>query len=311
LDTATETKTVAGEGNPQTKGLLLQFAFHLKKEGTSESTITTYVRFLQKLAKNADLEDPESIKSALATLSISENTKVVHCYAYDSLLKFQGKTWVKPKYRYQQPLPEFIPTEQEIDQLIAGATKRVAILLTLIKATGMRISECLSLRWTALDSQNNVITLTKAKKNSLPRMFSVSNTCLSKFGTLPRINERVFGNLSRKNATVYLIVSRKRVAEKTGNQRIAKIHYHLVRHWFGTTLYHKTHDMDYVRRQLGHKSVLNTQLYVNMEQALYLSSSNDYHVKVASTVEEAVKLVEVGFEFVTDMNGEKIFRKRK
>jgi len=69
--------------------------------------------------------------------------------------------------------------------------------------------------------------------------------------------------------------------------------------------------MYYVRRQLGHKSVLNTQLYVNMEQALYLSSSNDYHVKVASTVEEAVKLVEVGFEFVTDMNGDKIFRKRK
>jgi hypothetical protein len=48
-----------------------------------------------------------------------------------------------------------------------------------------------------------------------------------------------------------------------------------------------------------------------MEQALYLSSSNDYHVKVASTVEEAIKLVEVGFDFVTDMHGEKIFRKRK
>jgi hypothetical protein len=76
-------------------------------------------------------------------------------------------------------------------------------------------------------------------------------------------------------------------------------------------LYHKTHDMDYVRRQLGHKSILNTQIYVNMEQALFVTSSNEYHAKVASTVEEAIELVEVGFEFVTEIDGKKIFRKRK
>ena len=311
LDTATETKTVAGEESHKTKGLLIQFAFHLKREGISENTIATYSRFLQKLAKQSNLEDPESVKTALATMDICENTKVLHCYAYDSFLKFLGKTWTKPKYHFQQPLPEFLPTEQEIDQLIAGATKRISVLLTLIKETGMRISECLSLHWIALDSENNVMTLTKAKKNSFPRLFSVSSTCLSKLGSLPRKNDKVFGNMSRRNATTALIISRKRVSAKTANPRIAKIHYHLIRHWFGTTLYHKTHDMDYVRRQLGHKSILNTQIYVNMEQALYLSSSNDYHVKVASTVEEAVKLVEVGFDFVTDMHGEKIFRKRK
>ncbi len=33
--------------------------------------------------------------------------------------------------------------------------------------------------------------------------------------------------------------------------------------------------------------------------------------KVAETLEEACELVEAGFEFVTDMEGKKIFRKRK
>jgi integrase len=312
LNTTTETKTVAGEKeSQQVKGLLIQFAFHLKKEGISENTITTYIRFLQKLNKHANLEDPESVKTALATMNICENTKVVHCYAYDAFLKFLGKTWKKPKYQHRQKLPEFIPTTEEIEQLIAGLSKKMGTLITLIKETGMRISECLSIEWTALDFQNNVITLVNAKKNSLPRVFKVSNTCMNKLGNLPRKHSKVFGTMSRKNATWNLITARKRIAARTANPRIAKIHFHLIRHYFGTLLYHKTKDMDYVRRQMGHKSILNTQMYVNMEQALFTASNKEYYVKVASTVEEALKLVEVGFEYVTDMNEKKIFRKRK
>jgi len=38
---------------------------------------------------------------------------------------------------------------------------------------------------------------------------------------------------------------------------------------------------------------------------------HEFHVKVAETLEEAFKLMEVGFEYVTDMDGKKLFRKRK
>jgi hypothetical protein len=34
-------------------------------------------------------------------------------------------------------------------------------------------------------------------------------------------------------------------------------------------------------------------------------------VKTAQTVEEACKLIEVGFEYVTDVDNVKLFRKRK
>jgi integrase/recombinase XerC len=244
-------------------------------------------------------------------MNICENTKVIHCYAYDAFLKYLGKTWNKPKYQYREKLPEFIPTTAEIDQLIAGLSKKMGTLITLIKETGMRISECLTLEWTALDFQNDVIRLVTAKKNSLPRIFNVSNACMNKLASLQRKHKKVFGTMTRKNATWNLITARKRIAKRTTNPRIAKIHFHLIRHYFGTLLYHKTKDMDYVRRQLGHKSILNTQLYVNLEQALFTASSNEYHVKVASTVEEALRLVEVGFEYVTEMDNKKIFRKRK
>jgi hypothetical protein len=75
----------------------------------------------------------------------------------------------------------------------------------------------------------------------------------------------------------------------------------------------KKPDPDYVRRRLGHKSLQSTQIYINMEQALFSNSSNEYHVKIAQSVEQAMALIEVGFEYVTGEynDGGKIFKKRK
>ncbi len=75
--------------------------------------------------------------------------------------------------------------------------------------------------------------------------------------------------------------------------------------------YHKTHDTNYVRRLLGHRSVLPTQIYINMEQVIFSGNANEYHVKAVSTVKEATELIEVGFEYVTEIDGKKLFRKRK
>ena len=63
---------------------------------------------------------------------------------------------------------------------------------------------------------------------------------------------------------------------------------------------------------LGHKRINNTQIYINLEQAIFSEGDgSEYATKVAKTVRAAGKLLEVGFEYVTDMNGYKLFRKRK
>jgi len=48
-----------------------------------------------------------------------------------------------------------------------------------------------------------------------------------------------------------------------------------------------------------------------MEQVIFSGTANDYHVKAVSTVKEATALVEVGFEYVTTIDGKQLFRKRK
>lgn len=52
--------------------------------------------------------------------------------------------------------------------------------------------------------------------------------------------------------------------------------------------------------------------YINLEVAIYHGGNvDDFHSKFADTVEEACMLIETGFEYVTDMEGKKLFRKRK
>ena len=51
---------------------------------------------------------------------------------------------------------------------------------------------------------------------------------------------------------------RKRIANKTGNPRLLKIHFHTFRYWKGTMLYHSHPDMYYVMQRLGHKNIKNT-----------------------------------------------------
>ena len=177
----------------------------------------------------------------------------------------------------------------------------------------MRVGECLRLPWTALNDKANVLTLNNPEKHSLPRIFKVSSKLVMILQSLPKTHERIFGVTKAKHAQSNFAKARQRIAKKVGNPRLAKIHFHLIRHWKGTMEYHKTHDIDHVRRLLGHRSVLSTQIYVNMEQALFSGDADDYHVKAATTVKEAMALIEVGYEYVTGEydDGGKIFRKRK
>jgi hypothetical protein len=62
---------------------------------------------------------------------------------------------------------------------------------------------------------------------------------------------------------------------------------------------------------LGHKSIQSTEAYIHLEEMLYQETSDQFTVKVADTLEDAVKLMEVGYEDHAEVEGHKLFRKRK
>jgi hypothetical protein len=71
--------------------------------------------------------------------------------------------------------------------------------------------------------------------------------------------------------------------------------------------YQRTKDILYVMRMLGHKSIQNTLVYTQMVEF----KNEEYVSATASTIEDAKKLVEAGFEYVTEVDGVRLFRKRK
>lgn len=71
--------------------------------------------------------------------------------------------------------------------------------------------------------------------------------------------------------------------------------------------YAKTKDILHVMKLLGHKNVKNTLVYTQ----LISFEADQYISKVAKTVEEASALIEAGFDYVCEIEGIKLFRKRK
>lgn len=294
------------------KQKILEYALWLKNSGKSEATIFGRIKLLRRLTKRgANLYDTESLKKTIAEQKWGNGMKNNAVDAYSSFLKMAGGEWDPPLYKVVRKIP-FIPKESEIDQLIAGSSKRMAVFLQLLKETGARCGEIWQLKWLDIDLESKVINITP-EKNSNPRVTHLSNKAIEMLQTLPKnYGDRVFSfqHMRIDNYAVNFQRQRRKLANKIGNQRIMQIHFHTLRYWKGTMLYHSHKDMYYVMQRLGHKSIKNTLLYVQLEEALFQGEC-EYISKVAKTEKEICALIESGFEYVTEFDGAKIFKKRK
>jgi integrase len=283
----------------------------MEKEGYRPATVRSAIEALKSVARHAKLLDSEAVKTYLARAKVSEGRKervsndILRFYRYNHL------PFEKPRYRKIEKLP-FLPTEQELEQLIGGMNKKLATFLMLLKQTGLRCGEAWALRWADLDSELGFVNVTP-EKNSKPRKLKISGQLTAMLNTLPKTSTYVF-HLDHADPLTSLChirrsfeKKRKQLAVTLQNPRLLQIHFHTLRHWKATTEYHRTKDILHVMQLLGHKNIRNTLVYTHLVNF----ESDDYICKVAKTVEEARSLIESGFEFVTDIQDSQLFRKRK
>jgi len=329
MDSTTKIKTVADDVKT-TNGKVLEYLFYLEKQGRAYATrrlASSCLRTLETLGAN--LADPESIRVVLAKQSNpdtaykkkdipivwSTSRKRNMINAYTMFLKFLGQTWEKPKNQVTRKIP-FIPTEQEIDDLIAASPSPLAAFEQLLKETAMRRGEALRVPWKDIDLERKIIMCNNPEKGSNPRIFSeLSPKLLAMLNALPKHeNNMLFGATTENMLKNLLFRTRRKLAFKLGNPRINEIHLHTFRHWKATMLYHYKPDLLVVAEFLGHKDIENTRLYVQLEKSLFKNLPNDQFItKVAFSTQQCCDLIEVGFEYVTGSfaDGGKIFRKRK
>ena len=302
------TETALRESTQDTKGQIISFAWHLKKMGRTEATIKTYTSYIEILMKHGNISDPEATKLTIANHFTDQNTKRLATYAYDSFLKFLGIPWEKPHYR-KEDKRVFIPSDEELWLAVNCGRKQSFAFSLLIYETGARVNEAERLEWTDIDSERNKLSI-KASKNGNARIITVSKKLIDLLLSLPKKEKTVFPKLGKNARQTAFHYRLWKLSIMHNNPRLLKIHYHTFRHCKALREYHKTKSILHVKKVLGHKSIMTTQRYVELYTEIYgdLRPEN-YVCKTASTVKEAKKLIEQGFEYICEIEGEKLFRK--
>ena len=180
-------------------------------------------------------------------------------------------------------------------------------MLQLLKETAMRIGEAGKLRWIDVNFENNTVTVNDPEKGGNPRMIKISSKLAAMLNALPKKHERVFGKILYQSLTRSLSNARRKTANKLQNPRLLYIHFHTLRHWKATMIYHRTKDLIYLREMLGHKSFLSTLRYTHLVNF----QGDEYSSAIAKNIDEAKVLIETGFEYVSTFENVMLFRKRK
>ncbi|MEM3549759.1 MAG: tyrosine-type recombinase/integrase [Candidatus Bathyarchaeia archaeon] len=264
------------------------------------------------LSRNlGSINNPEVVKEFIAKLDKNEGYKRNLVYAYDCYAKVFKIQWNKPVYRPSPKLPR-IPLEEKINLIIANSSKKLALALSISRDTGLRPIEVMNLRLKDVDLQNGLVYPSTAKHGCarvLKLKPSTLNLLSSYLAMHPEITleSRLFGKWNSDDYGKYFRATRNRLAIKLNDLTLKTITLYSLRHHFATKLYNQTRNLLLVKELLGHRKIETTLIYTQL-----INNTNDEYLSaIARTVEEARRLIEEGFEYVTEMDGVKIFRRRK
>jgi integrase len=282
----------------------------MKKEAYEDSTIEATAKRLKHLQKNCTLADPEIIKTFVANKKCSNAFKECLIETYAIYMRSIGQTWSQPFYNRYDKLPK-IPTEEKIDMLISHSAPRMALILSMSKDMGTRPIELTWLKVSDINLQNRVINITGAKHTvgRVGKLRPSTLEMLKQYVLKKHLNatDRLFQCKSKNLSEQYRRL-RNRLAEKLQDPTFKTIRLYDFRHFKATMEYHKTKDLLHIKTLLGHKDLRTTLRYTQLLETL---ENDEYHCKTATNVKEATQLIETGFEYVTEIDGIKLFRKRK
>jgi integrase len=310
---ATELKTVAGESKQlaQIDARILQYEWKCKKRNLGTETIKKRKELLARLIRaGGNLADPETIEETLANGNYTPSIKLQLVNVYRSYCKMFNIQWLPIKVRYEPKVP-YMPTEEECKVFIAGFSKVTSIFCRVLYETGARCGEACKIEWTDINEENNTIAINHPLKGSNARLNRVSPECINLLKTLRKKHGKYVFNPNPRALHSSFRLQRHKLAAKLGRPQLLKIHFHTFRHVRGTMDVHNHIPLYEVKENLGHKCITNTEKYIHFNRQLFHEKSDRYHFAAVSTVEDAGKLIENGYEYVTDMEDMKLFRKAK
>ncbi len=259
----------------------------------SQNTLAAYRRDVSRFAKylpNKRLDDAKisDVRSFLVFLRNEEGlapSSVARClsslksfYEYLSVenLISENPTETIASPRPWRKLPNVMSVE-EVDALIAApdintlAGIRDLAMLELIYATGLRVSELVSLKMSAVDLEVGYLrSLGKGSKERVVPIGDVAQTAIESYIN----NARPLFQKKRRSGDLFL-TRRGNAMTRQGFWKILKkysikakieglVSPHALRHAFATHLLERGADLRSVQMMLGHSDISTTQIYTHV-----------------------------------------------
>jgi integrase len=281
----------------------------MKNNAKSDYSIKFTDKSLTYISKHADLNQPEQVKQFIANLQTTNCYKRNLIIVYNKYCKYYQITWEMPHYKIDAKTIK-IPTTAQIDRLIASSGRTLSIKLTISKETGLRPIELQNLKVKDIDLEQKTIYPTTAK-NGTARKLKISNNLqatLQNYININRLNpnDNLFKGTAERYGNHYRKM-RNSLAKKLNDPTLKQVKLYHFRHYYATRLYEKTRDILYIKQQLGHASINNTLKYTQLTNI----NEDEWTSRTANNVKEDQELIDAGFEYVTERDGTKLYRKRK
>jgi integrase len=294
---------------PETSSKIAYILYELQNNGKSDDTIKSINKSLTLLARNTNLNKPKQVLNFIANRNVTNGTKQALCYAYK---KYCKQYQIEAKIPFYQPKakPIKLPTKEKLLTFITNASKRLATKLTLSMETGLRPIEVHNLKVKDIDLEQKLVYPTTAKHGA-PRTLKISQrlvTMIQDHITQKQLkqNDTIFPNTTAQYGKNFRHL-RNRLAKKLQDPTLKNIRLYDFRHYFCTKKLYDTQNAYVVMNLMGHKRLETTQKYMHL---LNLDES-EWECKGATNKQEAIHLIEADFEYVTEIDGTKLFKKRK
>ncbi len=248
----------------------LEYCGNVSLKNISADDIADFVQYLSK---------KEQLSSKTVARKISAVREFFKFLYTDKIIKENPAADVQTP-KQQKPLPKFL-TQEEIKQLIQAAMegktpaeRRMCVMLELMYACGLRVSELVSLPENCINFDKRQIFI--KGKGSKERIVPIA----------PQAIEAIFDYLSYRDyfikegrKSIWLFPSKssasghitrdtffkhlKEIAVSAGISP-QKVTPHVLRHSFATHLLNHDVDLRSVQKMLGHESINTTEIYTHI-----------------------------------------------
>ncbi|MBS3163308.1 tyrosine-type recombinase/integrase [Candidatus Woesearchaeota archaeon] len=259
------------------KEVLDKINTELQIQGKSKQTQKAYCyfneKFLDFINKTPEKIEEGDVKKFLANLLSNKKydpasvglARSALKFFYDNILKTKIMADIKTPKK-QRKLPDVL-TRDEVKKLIEEAgSLRNKLLIELMYSSGLRVSECASLKINDLNLSDKT-GLLKLGKGGKDRFFVLSSKMIDDLKEHikdKKDSDYIFSgvNGSLGVRAVQRVISR--IAVRAGIKK--RVYCHLLRHAFATHLLEGGTDIRLIQELMGHSSLTTTQFYTKVSK---------------------------------------------